>query len=156
MHFDIHAEWRTLSYKTCLDTKPVLYQDRFLPEASFGLQILSLPASLCVCLSVCLSVNHEFVHAITHRPFELESPNLAHRCKTPWLRSLSIWGAIDLDLQCEIKLESWILPHSELVQMKVSFQARVTKFRPKMHLSRVKIPTDLGVDRPWSSGSNAT
>ena len=27
-----------------------------LPEASFGLRVLSLPASVCVCLSVCLSV----------------------------------------------------------------------------------------------------
>ena len=28
----------------------------FLPEASFGLRVLSLPASVCVCLSVCLSI----------------------------------------------------------------------------------------------------
>ena len=28
----------------------------FLPEASFGLRVLSLPASVCVCVSVCLSV----------------------------------------------------------------------------------------------------
>ena len=34
----------------------------FLPEASFGLWVLSLPA--CVCVRV--SVNHEFVRAITH------------------------------------------------------------------------------------------
>ena len=60
----------------------------FLPEASFGLRVLSLPASVCVCLSVCLCVNHEFVRAITLHPFKLESPNLEHRCKTPWLRSL--------------------------------------------------------------------
>ena len=28
----------------------------FLPEASFGLRVLSLPASVCVCLSVCQSL----------------------------------------------------------------------------------------------------
>ena len=33
-----------------------LYGFRFLPEASFGLQVLSLPASVCVCVSVCQSL----------------------------------------------------------------------------------------------------
>ena len=42
----------------------------FLPEASFGLRVLSLPA----CVRV--SVNHELVCAITLHKFELESPNL--------------------------------------------------------------------------------
>ena len=50
----------------------------FLPEASFGLRVLSLPASvcLCVCLSVCVSVNPELVRAINHDAFKLEPPNL--------------------------------------------------------------------------------
>ena len=42
----------------------------FLPEANFGLRVLSLPA----CVRV--SVNHEFVWAITRHKFKLESPNL--------------------------------------------------------------------------------
>ena len=46
----------------------------FLPEASFGLRVLSLPVS--VCLSVCVSVNPELVRAITHHVFMLEPPNL--------------------------------------------------------------------------------
>ena len=62
----------------------------FLPEASFGLQILSLPAS--VCPYVCVCVNHELVCMITHCPLKLGSPNLDQRCKTPWLRSLLFWG----------------------------------------------------------------
>ena len=44
-----------------------------LPEASFGLRVLSLPASVCVCVRPC--VNHELVRAITHHPFKLGSPN---------------------------------------------------------------------------------
>ena len=52
----------------------------------------------CVHPSVCLSVT-KFVRAITHHPFKLGSPNLDHRCKRPWLRSLLFWGVIDLDLQ---------------------------------------------------------
>ena len=43
---------------------------QFLPEASFGFRVLSLPA----CVRV--SVNHELVCAITRHKFELESPNL--------------------------------------------------------------------------------
>ena len=78
--------------------------DWFLPEASFGLRVLSLPASvcLCVCLSVCVSVNPEIVRAINHHAFKLEPPNLDKRCKITWLRSLLFLMAIDLDLQDQI------------------------------------------------------
>ena len=53
----------------------------------------------CVCQSVRPSVT-KFVRTITHYPFKLGSPNLDHRCKRPWLRSLLFLGLIDLDLQC--------------------------------------------------------
>ena len=56
----------------------------------------------CVCLCVCVSVNHELVRVIIHQPFKLGSPNLVQRSKTPWLRSLLFFGAIDLDLQGQI------------------------------------------------------
>ena len=72
----------------------------FLPEASFGLQVLSLPASVCV--SIRPSVRVCGTHLITRHPFKLGSPNLDHRCKRPWLRSLLFWGLIDLDLQGQI------------------------------------------------------
>ena len=54
---------------------------------------------LSVCPSVLSCVNHELVRAITHHPFKLGSPNLDHRCKRPWLRSILFKGVIDLDLQ---------------------------------------------------------
>ena len=64
----------------------------------------------CLRLSVCPSVrvcgNHLLVRTITQHPFELGSPNLDQRCKRPWLRSLLFWGAIDLDLQGQIKLQT--------------------------------------------------
>ena len=72
----------------------------FLPEASFGLRVLSLPASVCV--YVCVCGNHLLVRAITCHPFKLESPNLDQKSKTPWLRSLLFWGLIDLELQGQI------------------------------------------------------
>ena len=86
----------------------------FLPEASFGLRVLSLPASVCPCVRVC--VNHGLVRTITHHSFKLESPNLEQRCKRPWLRSRLFLGMIDFDLQGQIELESQILPHFELVR----------------------------------------
>ena len=57
---------------------------------------------LRLCVYVCLCVNHEFVRAITLYPFKLESPNLEHKCKTPWLRTLLFCGVIDHDLQGQI------------------------------------------------------
>ena len=41
---------------------------KFLPEASFGLQVLSLPASLCPSIHVC--GNHLLVCVITRDPFK--------------------------------------------------------------------------------------
>ena len=80
------------------------HASKFLPEASFGLRVLSSPLSvyLSVCVCVCVCINHLLVRTITHQPFKLESPNLKHRCKTPWLRSLLFWGVIDLELQGQI------------------------------------------------------
>ena len=90
----------------------------FLPEASFGLRVLSSPLSvyLSVCVCMCVCINHLLVRTITHQPFKLKSPNLKHRCKTPWLRCLLFWGVIDLELQGQIEHESRILPHFELVR----------------------------------------
>ena len=73
---------------------------QFLPEASFGLRVLSSAASVGLCVSVC--VNHELLRTITHRLFKLGSPNLDQRCKTHWFRSLLFLGMIDLDLQGQI------------------------------------------------------
>ena len=84
----------------------------FLPEASFGLPVLSSPASVCVCQCV----NHLLVRAITRDPFKLGLPNLDQRCKRPWLRSLSFLWAIDLDLQGQILLKSQDSPYFELVR----------------------------------------
>ena len=50
----------------------------FLPEASFGFRVLSLPASVCVCVRMCASTP-QLVRAITRHPFKLGSSNLDHR-----------------------------------------------------------------------------
>ena len=74
----------------------------FLPEASFGLRILSSPASVFLSVCLCVCINHLLVRTITHQPFTLESPNLDERRKTPWLRCLLFLGVIDLDLHFEL------------------------------------------------------
>ena len=76
----------------------------FLPEASFGLRVLSLPASLCVC------VNHLLVRAITRDLFKLGSPNLDQRCKRPRLRSLLFWGQLTLTFKVKFSLKVRIYP----------------------------------------------
>ena len=68
--------------------------------------VLAFGYCRCLRLSVCPSVrvcgNHLLVRAITQHLFKLGSPNLHHRCKRPWLRSLLFLGVIDLDLQGQI------------------------------------------------------
>ena len=77
-----------------------------LPDASFGLRVLSSLTSVTPCLRVYVyvyaCVNPELVRAIAYHPFKLGSPNLDHMRKIPWLRSLLFCRAIDLDLQGEI------------------------------------------------------
>ena len=70
----------------------------------------------CLRLSVRPCVNHLLVRTITRDPFKLGYPNLNHRCKRPWFRSLLFCGVIDLYLQGQINLRSQNLPHFELVR----------------------------------------
>ena len=88
------------------DLKVILITDalkQFLPEASFGLQVLSLPASVCLCVSVCVCVrqpracpHHKSsrVQAWTTKFWQKVQNNLV---KIP-----IVLGAIDLDLQGQI------------------------------------------------------
>ena len=59
---------------------------KFLPDASFGLRILPLPA----CVRV--SVNHKLVRAITRHKFELESPNLDQKMQNILLKVSIVLG----------------------------------------------------------------
>ena len=89
-----------------------LFISSLLPEASFGLRVLSLPASVCVSVrpSVRVCGNHLLVRAITRDPFKLGSPNLDQRCKRPWLRSLLFWGQLTLTFKVKFNLKLRIYP----------------------------------------------
>ena len=79
---------------------------QFLPEASFGLRVLSLPAS--VRPSVSPSVT-KFVRTITHHPCMLGSPNLDRRCKRPCLWSLLFlgWLTLTFKVKFNFKIKSY-------------------------------------------------
>ena len=77
----------TLNFDLTHDLDLGFSRSFFLPEASFGFRVLSLPASVCVSVRVC--GNHLLVRTITRDPFKLGSPNVDQRCKRPWLRSPS-------------------------------------------------------------------
>ena len=76
----------------------------------YGHRVLSLPASVCPSVCQLLACPRD-----NSRP-KLGSPNLNHRCKRPWLRSLLFCGVIDLYFQGQIYLRSQNLPHFELVR----------------------------------------
>ena len=60
----------------------------FLPEASYGLRVLSSPASVCVC--VCPSTF--FVRMITHLTFQLQSSNLDQKIQQILLKVPIVFG----------------------------------------------------------------
>ena len=116
----------------------------FLPEAC-----MAIGYYCCLRLSVRPCVNHLLVCAITQDPFKLGSPNLNHRYKRPWLRSLLF---CDWPLPSRSKLSSkskftpfWACPPDN----SSSVQARTTEFAPDVQNTLVKIPVVLGVDWAW-------
>ena len=70
-HRNSHYKDKMVLWTSCLNNgNPYAQKYVFLPEASFGLRVLSLPASVRV------GVNHRLVRTITCHSFKLESLNL--------------------------------------------------------------------------------
>ena len=114
---------------------------RFLPEASFGLRVLSLPASVCLCVRLCVHQSRVF-RGITHHSFKLWSLNLDHRRKRSWLRSLLFEGRLTLTFKVKFNSKVkiypiWACPCHNSPPIEVT----ISKFGTKMHLSTVQIPT---------------
>ena len=112
-----------------------------LPEASIGLRVSSLPASmcvsawLCVCQSVCQSLAC---------PHDNSIPVQAMITKfEPWLRSLLFWGPSMSNLTSKSKRISFCsCPRDNSSPVKI----RTTKFGPKVQNYLVKILIVLGFD----------
>ena len=114
---------------------------------------------VCVCLSVCLCVCQSRVCPRDNSsPVQARITKFGAQMQNTLVKVLIVlWGDRPWppmsNLTCKSNFTSfWDCPDDNLW----SVQAKVTKFGPKMHLSTVKIPIDLGVDQPWSSGSILT
>ena len=126
----------------------------FLPEASFGLRVLSSPASVGLCVRVCVCVWQSRAC-----PRDNSSPIQARITKFgPEMQNTLVWVLIVFgddrpwssrsNLTWKSNFTSfWACSH----HYSSAIQARITKFGPKMHLSTVKIPTNFGLDWLWSS-----
>ena len=133
------------------------WEFEFLPEASFGLRVLSSPASVGLCVRVC-------VYQSRACPDDNSSPIQARITKFgPEMQNTLVWVPIVFgddrpwssrsNLTWKSNFTSfWACSH----HYSSAIQARITKFGPKMHLSIVKIPTNFGLDWLWSSLSFAT
>ena len=114
----------------------------FLPEASFGLRVLSLPASVCVCLSVCLSVCQSRVC-----PRDNSSPVQPRITKIgPEVRKTLVKIPIVLGVDWPWPSRSNIISKSKFTQFwaspwdnSSSVRARTIKFGPEVQNTLVKI-----------------
>ena len=124
----------------------------FLPEASFGLRVLSLPACVCVCRCVrqswaCPSDNSSTVHARITK-FVPEKQNTL--VKIP----IVFWGNWPWPSRSNLTSNSkltpfWACPNHYSPPILV----RISKLGQEMHFSTVKIPVNSGLDWPWTSPS---
>ena len=133
-------------------------QSSFLPEASFGLRVLSLPAYVCVCVSVvCLSV--------------CQSPACPRDNSGPAQARIAKFGPKMQKTLVEfpfVLVGNWPWPSWSNLTSKAEFtpfwacpdhnslpiQARITKFGPEVGNSLVKVPIILGGNWPRPSSSN--
>ena len=133
-----------------LATLVIFMKLSLLPEASFGLRVLSSPASvgLCVCVYQSRACPHDNSSPIQARitKFGPEMQNtlvwvpFVFGDDRPWSsRSNLTWKSNFAPF--------WACSH----HYSSAIQARITKFGPKMHLNTVKIPTNFGLDWFWSS-----
>ena len=126
----------------------------FLPEASFGLRVLSLPASVCSCVRVCVCQSRACPHdnspLVQARITKFGTKVKKTLVKVP----IVFWDDRPWPSRSNLTWKSnftsfWACPpHNSS-----AVHARITKFGPKMHLSTVKMPINFGQDWFWSSPS---
>ena len=129
----------------------------FSPEASFGLQVLSLPASVCVyvCLSVCQSL------ACLHdnsEPIQARITKFIPKMQTTLIKvPVVLWTDRPWPSRSDLTWKSkftpfWTCPRHNSPPI----QARITKFRTEVQNTLVKISIVLGGNWPWHPRSNMT
>ena len=137
----------------------IIFHGSFLPEASFGLRVLSLPASVCVCVcvSVCLSVCQSLAcPGDNSGPVQARIAKFGPKMQKTLVKVPIVFGGnwpwpsrSNLTSKSEFT-QFWACPdHNSL-----PIQARITKFGPEVENSLVKVPIVLGGNWPRPSRSN--
>ena len=122
----------------------------FLPEASFGLRVLSLPVSVCVCVYQSLACPDDNSSPVQARitKFGPEKQNTLVKFpivlggKWPWPSRSNLTPNSKLT-------PFWACPNHNSPPILV----RISKFGQQMHFSTVKMPVNSGLDWPWTSPS---
>ena len=119
------------------------------PVLAFG-YCRCLRLCVCVCLSVCQS---RVCPRDNSSPVQARITKFGAQMQNTLVKVLIVlWGDRPWPSRSNLTWKSnftsfWACPGDNLS----SVQARVTTFGPKMHLSTVKIPIDLGVDKHSAS-----
>ena len=145
----MHCMHTLRSKKYALDT-------RFLPQASFELWVLSLPAS--VCPYVCVSVRYSVCQPSACPRDNLwcsqaRITKLVSEVQNTLIKIPIVLVAIELDLQRQIWLKNPNWPHFELVRTITHhlFKLGSPNLNPQMQNTSIKLPIVWGVDWCWSS-----
>ena len=122
----------------------------FLPEASFGPRVLSLPASASVCVYLCQSLACPCDNS---GPIQSRTTKFGQKIKVP----IVLWPDRPWPSRSNLTWKSkftpvWACPHHNPPPI----QARITKFGPELQNNLVKIPIVLGGNWHWPSRSNTT
>ena len=133
------------------------FKVQFSPEASFGLRVLSLPASVCVCvcLSVCqsLACPRDNSGPVQGRTTKVGQKMQKTLFKVPTVLWTDRHWPSSSNLTCNSKFTPfWACPHHNSPPI----HARITKFGPEVRNTLVKIPIVLGGNWLWPSRSNMT
>ena len=122
----------------------------FLPEASFGLRVLSLPVSVCVCVYQSLACPHDNSSPVQARITKFGPEKKNTLVKIPIVLEGNWPWPSRSNLTSNSKLTPfWACPNHYSPPILV----RISKFGQQMHFSTVKIPVNSGLDWPWTSPS---
>ena len=118
---------------------------RFLPEASFGLRVLSSPVSVCVYQS--LACPHDNSSPVQARITKFGPEKQNTLVKIPIVFGSSWLWPSRSNLTSNWKLTPfWACP----THYASPVQVRISKFGPQMHFNAVKIPADSKLDWSWT------
>ena len=137
-----HREQCWIYFRSCYK------QIQFLPEASFGLRVLSLPESVCVYQS--LACPHDNSSPVQARITKFGPEKQNTLVKIPIVFGGNWPWPSRSNLTSNSKLNPFsVFPNHYSPPILVS----ISKFGQQMHFSTVRTPVHSGLDWPWTSPS---